>query len=127
VAPVLNTRVAVLCDLFRIISLGASGALFGVLAYYSASYPDSQLLLMFVIQVSARDAMLGATVVNGLLMLSHWNAARRGTRGIMIDGASHLVGTIVGYAWFLWAQSQWRPRTAAPRYVQRFRDDEDDD
>lgn len=93
--------------------LGASGALFGVLAYYTASYPDSRVLLMFIIDMSARDALLVGSVINAGLMASTWRAARTGTRGTAVDGAAHLVGTVVGLCWYYWKQSEWEPPSAS--------------
>jgi membrane associated rhomboid family serine protease len=103
-------------------ALGASGAIFAVLSYYSCSYPDSQLLLFFFFQTSAATAWWLGNAINLGLMYRSYTASRQGIRGPMIDGSSHLVGTIVGYLWHLKNRSREKSRQKSGYYVKQHHD-----
>lgn len=90
--------------------LGASGALFGMLAFFAAAHPDASLMLFFVARVPAGDAMLLATTLNAALVAQEALAARGRAPPPAIDGVAHLVGTAVGYAAFHVAAARARER-----------------
>lgn len=56
--------------------LGASGALFAVIGYYAQAFPDARVLLFFFMEMSAREALILATVMNGGLAAKEVLAAR---------------------------------------------------
>ena len=77
-------------------SVGASGALFGLLTYYSLVHPQDRIAFLFVISMDAPSALALLTVVNvGLVLL---NLTRR---RVLVDGMGHLGGTAVGAMWYL--------------------------
>jgi len=91
-------------------ALGASGAIFAVLTYYSLSLPDSRVLFLFVFNMSSLDALLGATAVNALLCAQEVRAARLGRAGPLFDGMAHLAGSAVGAAAYYAARARARSR-----------------
>ena len=56
--------------------LGASGALFSVIGFYAQAFPEARVMLLFFIEMSAREALVLATVVNGALAAKEILAAR---------------------------------------------------
>ncbi|CAR27266.1 hypothetical protein ZYGR_0I05400 [Zygosaccharomyces rouxii] len=83
-------------------SLGASGALFGVMGCFSFLIPNAQILLfVFPIPGGAWIAFLGSTV---------WNAAGCFLRWGSFDYAAHLGGSVIGvlYGWYIAQQSKKR-------------------
>lgn len=70
-------------------SLGASGALLGVVAYVCIARPDSKLLLFFI-PIAAGNAIKGLMVVDTIGLLARWK---------YIDHAAHLGGTLFG-VWY---------------------------
>lgn len=83
-------------------SLGASGALFGVMGCFSFLVPNAQILLfVFPIPGGAWVAFLGSAV---------WNAAGCILRWGSFDYAAHLGGSAVGvlYGWYIAQQAKKR-------------------
>ena len=56
--------------------LGASGSLFAVLSYAVLCYPDSRVLLFFVLEMSSTNALAAATALNVFLCGREYMAAR---------------------------------------------------
>jgi membrane associated rhomboid family serine protease len=56
--------------------LGASGSIFAVLTYAVLAYPDSRVLLFFVLEMSAENALLAATALNVYMAGREYMAAR---------------------------------------------------
>lgn len=70
-------------------SLGASGALFGVLAYICYTRPDYNLLLLFI-PVTAGTALTGLMLLDLVGVIARWRA---------LDHAAHLGGALFG-VWY---------------------------
>lgn len=70
-------------------SLGASGALLGVIAYVCVTRPDSGLLLFFI-PLAAGTAIKGLMLVDTVGLLARWS---------FIDHAAHLGGSLFG-VWY---------------------------
>ena len=70
-------------------SLGASGAILGVVAYVCIKQPDSSLLLFFI-PVAAGNAVKAIIAFDTLGLLARWS---------FIDHAAHLGGTLFG-VWY---------------------------
>lgn len=70
-------------------SLGASGALLGVIAYVCISRPDSGLLLFFI-PIAAGNAIKGIIMLDTVGLLARWR---------FIDHAAHLGGSLFG-VWY---------------------------
>lgn len=70
-------------------SLGASGALLGVIAYVCITRPDSRLLLFFI-PIAAGNAIKGLMVLDTVGLLAKWS---------YIDHAAHLGGSLFG-VWY---------------------------
>lgn len=70
-------------------SLGASGALLGVIAYVCVSRPDSGLLLFFI-PVTAGTAIKGLMALDTVGLIARWK---------FIDHAAHLGGSCFG-VWY---------------------------
>jgi membrane associated rhomboid family serine protease len=85
--------------------IGASGAVCGIVAAFSALYPEMPItaLLFFVLPIRMRAKWLGIIVVVASIIL-----LRTGWAG-NIGNAAHLGGAAAGYA-IVWAGKRLRPR-----------------
>lgn len=95
-------------------SLGASGALFGVMGCFSFLIPNAQILLfVFPIPGGVWIAFLGSAV---------WNAAGCVLRWGAFDYAAHLGGSVVGvlYGWHVAQQSKRRKERQLQRLPRWF-------
>lgn len=85
--------------------IGASGAVCGVIAAFSALYPEMLItaLLFFVLPIRMRAKWLGILIViiSVFLIVTGW--------GGNIGNAAHLGGALAGYA-IVWIGKQRRPR-----------------
>lgn len=85
--------------------IGASGAVCGIIAAFSALYPEMQItaLLFFVIPIKMRAKWLGRAIVlvSTLLLIT-------GLAGD-IGNAAHLGGALTGYS-IVWLGRQGRPK-----------------
>jgi rhomboid-like protein len=88
--------------------LGASGSIFALLTYYGLARPDSRVLFLFFIDMSAISALGLATIINGYLVFAEVRAARMRKAGPAIDGLAHLVGTGFGAAAYYAARARAR-------------------
>lgn len=70
-------------------SLGASGAILGVVAYVCIKQPDSRLLLFFI-PIAAGNAIKAIIAFDTVGLLARWS---------FIDHAAHLGGTLFG-VWY---------------------------
>lgn len=73
----------------KIPSLGASGALLGVIAYICVARPQSELLLFFI-PIAAGNAIKALMVVDFIGVIARWQ---------YIDHAAHLGGSLFG-VWY---------------------------
>lgn len=67
-------------------SVGASGALFGIVAYVCMKRPDSEILLFFI-PLAAGTVIKGAMIFDTIGILARWK---------VIDHAAHLGGALFG-------------------------------
>ena len=86
-------------------SLGASGALFAVLGYHTMSHPDSRILIMFIINVSAEQVGGRAGGRSPITCYDSWNACVRYCTAVRVLGKAslcslslHLRGVLQGLA-----------------------------
>lgn len=70
-------------------TIGASGALFGVLLAYGLMFPDRMILLFFVIPIKAYYFVLGITAVNLYMLVFMQNGG--------ISYIAHVSGALFGY------------------------------
>lgn len=99
------------------VTVGASGAIYGLLAAFAMLYPNSVLYLYFIIPLRARVAVL---VMGGFTLYA--SLAGQNDR---VANLAHLGGLLWGYAYLKWGVwrwkltgfwgrlSDWRPRRAA--------------
>ena len=73
-------------------SLGASGAICGVVGLFSQFYPDARLAILFLPMVtfSAATAVQGLMLVDGVGLALGWR---------LLDHAGHLAGVLCGLGW----------------------------
>jgi membrane associated rhomboid family serine protease len=84
-------------------ALGASGAIAGIILYFSFLFPEEKLLLLGFIPVRA---MWGAVILVGFDV---WGlVAQTNGGGTMIGHGAHLGGAAIGIGWFLIATATKR-------------------
>lgn len=101
--------------------LGASGAIFGVAAFFMLSQPDATIRFMFVLDMSSPTALAALTGMNIGLCLWTVAAVRQPHRFTMpmVDGMAHLGGTAVGALWYYWAARREATRDGGRRLDSR--------
>ena len=77
-------------------ALGASGAIAGIILYFSFIFPDEKILLLGFIPVRA---MWGAVILVGFDVWGLFEQTRGG--GTLIGHGAHLGGAAIGIGWFL--------------------------
>jgi membrane associated rhomboid family serine protease len=77
-------------------ALGASGAIAGIILYFSLVFPDEKILLLGIIPVRA---MWGAVILVGVDVWGLLEQTRGG--GTLIGHGAHLGGAAIGILWFL--------------------------
>ncbi len=80
---------AVFSDLYRVVTVGASGAIYGVLLAFGLYFPTRPILMFFIFPVPARYAVM----IMGAIALY----ASIGGQGGGIAHAAHLGGLVAGY------------------------------
>jgi membrane associated rhomboid family serine protease len=75
-------------------TIGASGAVFGVMLAFGLEFPDVMLLLFFLIPIRARYA---AFIFGGIELLMIISGSMRG-----IGHFTHLAGLLFGYIYYVW-------------------------
>nr|CAG4650222.1 EOG090X07NR [Sida crystallina] len=97
------------------LSLGASGAIFGILAYFCSRSPESKLGIAFVPNFSF-------SADTGLKCLMAFDTVGLLLRWKMFDHAAHLGGALFGLAWFHWGQyAIWGRRDEVMNVWHQFR------
>ncbi len=86
-------------------TIGASGAIFGVLVAYAMAFPNRQVLLWFVIPVSARVMVILFGIFELVTALQHQG-------GDGVARFAHLGGMLVGYLYLkqdvlVWRAKRW--------------------
>jgi membrane associated rhomboid family serine protease len=84
-------------------TIGASGAVFGILLAFGMAFPDRQVLLFFVLPISARMMV----ILYGILELS---MAVQYQGGDGVARFAHLGGMLVGYLYLKHETLFWRVR-----------------
>lgn len=77
-------------------ALGASGAIAGIILYFSFLFPEEKILLLGIIPVRA---MWGAVILVGFDVWGLLEQTRGG--GSLIGHGAHLGGAAIGICWFL--------------------------
>ena len=77
-------------------ALGASGAIAGIILYFSFLFPEEKILLLGLIPVRA---MWGAVILVGFDVWGLLEQTRGG--GSLIGHGAHLGGAAIGICWFL--------------------------
>eukprot|EP00455_Lapot_gusevi_P026704 TRINITY_DN2816_c0_g1_i5.p1 TRINITY_DN2816_c0_g1~~TRINITY_DN2816_c0_g1_i5.p1 ORF type:complete len:179 (-),score=24.81 TRINITY_DN2816_c0_g1_i5:31-567(-) len=92
-------------------SLGASGAVYAVLAALATLAPDMKVRLMFAIELEIGTALQGLVGLDILGLILRW---RR------FDHAAHLGGALAGYLYAKYGHALWYRRDTYLRDVDRF-------
>nr|CAG4642576.1 EOG090X07NR [Evadne anonyx] len=98
------------------VSLGASGALMGALAFFCMSNPKSELSIIFLpdFPFTAENGLKGLLALDTIGILLRWK---------MFDHAAHLGGAVFGMFWHQWGQQIfWSRRHIIMNKWHRFRD-----
>ncbi len=82
-------------------TIGASGSIFGILLAYGMAFPNRQVLLWFVIPVSARTLV----IIFGFLELT---MAMENHPGDNVARFAHLGGMLVGFVYLRFDTLRWR-------------------
>jgi membrane associated rhomboid family serine protease len=90
--------VPALGDLYDKLTIGASGAVYGILLAFALYFPNVPIILFFVFPVPARYAVM---IMGGIALLSSMNT----TGGVA--HAAHLGGLIAGYLFL--KGGRWHP------------------
>jgi membrane associated rhomboid family serine protease len=94
-------------------TIGASGAIFGIVLAFGLEFPDTMLLLFFLIPVRARYA---AFIFGGIELIMILTGRMQG-----IGHFTHLAGLLFGYIFYMWrirgkiAMRPVRRRMSAPK------------
>lgn len=91
-------------------TIGASGAIFGVLIAYGMAFPNRQVLIWFIIPVSART-MVALFIFMELALTLQYHG------GDGVARFAHLGGALVGYLYLKYDVLGWRAR----RWLRRAR------
>nr|CAG4643271.1 EOG090X07NR [Ilyocryptus agilis] len=97
------------------LSLGASGAIMGVLAYFCSKYPDARLQVAFVpgFTFTADSGLKALLCIDTLGLVMRWK---------LFDHAAHLGGALFGIFWYHYGQqSIWNRRIALLQHWHDFR------
>ncbi len=86
----------------RIPTIGASGAIFGLIIGFALAFPEREILLYFVIRMKAKNfaVLVGLIELVALLMMPNSSIAR----------FAHLGGLVVGYFYLKREIYEWRVR-----------------
>ena len=106
-------------------TIGASGAVFGVLIAYGLAFPQRKVLLWFVIPISARTLVVIAAFIELAMTVEY-----RGGDGVA--RFAHLGGMLVGYVYLKQERILWRVKrlwgqTQSRRSSRHLRDENDAD
>lgn len=96
-------------------SLGASGAILGVLGYFCSVYPDARLQIAFIpgYTFSADTGLKAMLCFDTLGLLLRWK---------LFDHAAHLGGALFGMFWYYWGQQGvWKQRVGFLEVWHQFR------
>ncbi|XP_008555558.1 presenilins-associated rhomboid-like protein, mitochondrial [Microplitis demolitor] len=98
------------------LSLGASGAIMGIVSFICAQYPDTRLSIAFLpmITFTAGNAIKGLLAMDSIGCIMGWR---------FFDHAAHLGGALWGIYWQMWGNSHiWQKREPVLSLWHNFRD-----
>jgi membrane associated rhomboid family serine protease len=84
-------------------TIGASGAVFGVMVAYAMAFPNRQILLWFVIPISARTFVIMSGVIELVIAVQH-------QPGDSVARFAHVGGMVVGYLYLKHETLWWRAK-----------------
>lgn len=89
-------------------TIGASGAIFGLIIGFALAFPERELLLYFIIRIKAKHfaVLVGLIEVLALLMMRNSSIAR----------FAHLGGLVVGYFYLKRDLYEWRIKRTLARW-----------
>lgn len=88
-------------------TIGASGAIYGVLLAFGMLFPDTEILLMFLFPIKAKFAVM---IFGAIAFLSSLEG------GGTVSNLAHLGGMLVGYIYIRSQFSSRRSRVASPSF-----------
>jgi membrane associated rhomboid family serine protease len=88
-------------------TIGASGAIYGVLLAFAMLFPEAEILIMFLFPVKAKYAVMIFGAIALMLSLQG---------GGTVSNFAHLGGLLVGYIYFRTEFSNRRSRVAVPSF-----------
>jgi len=97
---------------WTVFTLGASGAIFGVLVAFGILFPDTIILMFFLFPMKAKYAVM---VFGAIEFIGFW------TPGTGVSHVAHLGGMLFGYL-YLKTRLQGRPGNPATSLRTRFQD-----
>ncbi|KAJ8681892.1 hypothetical protein QAD02_017684 [Eretmocerus hayati] len=101
------------------VSLGASGAIMGVLAFTCSQYPDMRVSIFPINLIFTQFTFTAGLALKSILAL---DAAGCILRWQLFDHAAHLGGAIFGIFWQTWGlENLWRKRSPILTYWHEFR------
>ena len=86
-------------DIYSAVTVGASGAIYGLLLAYGLTYPNRPIYMYFVFPIPAKIFVL---IIGAISFFSSVTGTGGG-----VAHAAHLGGIVVGYVYLMWTGSQF--------------------
>ena len=86
-------------DIYSAVTVGASGAIYGLLLAYGLTYPNRPIYMYFVFPIPAKIFVL---IIGAISFFSSVTGTGGG-----VAHATHLGGIVVGYVYLMWTGSQF--------------------
>ncbi len=75
-------------------TIGASGAIYGILVAYGLMFPDQTILFSFLIPIKSKYFVM---IIGGIVFLQSYMVTFGGSRGTGVAVVAHLGGLVAGY------------------------------
>jgi len=98
-------------DMYQTVTVGASGAIYGLLLAYALTYPNRPIYMYFVFPIPAKYFVL---LIGAISFFSSLTETRGG-----VAHAAHLGGILVGYLYLMGLR--WHPVASARAQLMRWR------